>query len=213
MKNFFDIKEISNISCSLLDLIETCLVDLKEYFKLIPPTEENKLKSILSTDIIRMYYIPIRYSQGEGLPERDLDEVFNLSVDSVEENHENGTGLKAKEIESLVDMNYYYCPTLFFSNTLSLLSSKIHSSWIIFYKNGAIVHPHDHDDTTILVHILLNDIENGEFVIKVKEDEKRINKKGDYFIFCGGNTHQASFSGNEAIFLTFAIEYKDINTF
>lgn len=211
MKNYFNLSEIPSIAKIKNKLIEYANEDIRQYLKELPITEKTKLDVIRDKDFIKMYYVPIRYTQAKGLPERNMDEVFNISVDSVEQNHENGSGLRAREIEELVDMNYYSVTTPFFQNTLSLIPTFAHSSWIIFYKQGAIVHPHDHDDTTILTHILLEDITEGEFVVDVKGEKKVLTKKGDFFIFCGGNTHSALFTGQEAKFITISIEYNNIN--
>jgi len=211
MKNYFDLSEIPSITKNKDKLVEYANKDIQQYLKELPSTEKTKLDIILDKDFIKMYYVAIRYTQAKGLPERDMDEIFNISVDSVEQNHENGSGLRAKEIQELVDMNYYPITTPFFENTLSLIPSFAHSSWIIFYKQGAIVHPHDHDDTTILIHILLEDITDGEFIIDVKGEKKTLTKKGEFFIFCGGNTHSALFTGHEAKFITISIEHNNIN--
>lgn len=211
MKNYFDISEIPSIANIKTKLIQCAVNDISQYINALPTTEKRKLDAILERDFIKMYYVPIKYSQANGTSEQNLNELFNISVDSVEQNYADGSGLRAKEIEEQIDMKYYSVPIPFFQNTLDLIPSFAHSSWIIFYKQGAVVQPHSHDDTTILIHILLEDILNGEYVIDVKGEKKALNKKGDFFIFCGGNTHSVVFTGIEAKFLAIAVEYNNLN--
>ena len=213
IQRYFNITDIPYLNENKDRIVETVNYDLRSYMNSMPDTEKLKYHKLLTTDFIKMFYIPVKYTFGvEGLPARNINELFNFSVDSVEQNQDNGRGLRAKEIEQAVDMKYYpYYERDYFSKTLQLLISHIHSSWVIFYKKGAIVHPHSHDNTTILTHVLLEDIPNGEFVIDVEGEKKIIKNKGDYFIFCGGNTHSAAFSGQRAKFVTFSIELKNIN--
>jgi quercetin dioxygenase-like cupin family protein len=213
MKNFFDIAEIPYLNKYKEEILNSVEDDLHSYMHSMPSTERMKFYKILTTEFVKMYYIPIKYTIGvDGLPKRNINEVFNFSVDSVEQNQSNGYGIKAKEIEQAIDMEYYpYYEHNYFSKTTSLLLPHIHSSWVIFYKKGAVIHPHSHDDTTILTHILIEDITKGEFIVDVAGEKRSVKKRGDYFIFCGGNTHSAEFTGNRAKFITFSIELKDID--
>ena len=61
-----------------------------------------------------------------------------------------------------------------------------------------------------MVHVLLEDIKNGDFVIDVNGETKKINKQGEYFIFNGILPHGASLTGDSAKFLSFAMNTEDL---
>lgn len=214
MKNFISIENNSILSSIKETLVTITNLELSEFLQQMSSVQHNVHKQILFSSFVKMYSIPLRYTNNKltipgTFQAKDTDKVFTFRVESPEQNHNNGKGFKVKEIESTVDTKVYPSEKLFFSQTTSLIPKSAHTAWIMFYKKHATVLPHSHDDTTILAHFLLSDVLDGEFVITIGGEERKMCKAGDYFIFCGEREHSAVVTGRHAKFVVFAIEKED----
>jgi hypothetical protein len=212
MKNFLDIEEIPWLVDIKYSLIDAALQDLSEFVLKLPQEQKTKYNNILKTDFIKMYAVPIYFDQQVFCPcSGNNDELFNFTADGPEQNYEGGNGVKAKEIDKLLGPLFPSQDDTLFCKTISLIPEQIRTGWIFFYKNGALVEEKDgHGHTTIMIHFLLEDIEEGEFVVHVNNETRKLSKKGEYFIFNGILPHGAQFLGKNAKFLTFAANCSDL---
>lgn len=208
MKNYFEISEIPNLKIDKDKLVEQANVDFRNFARDLPLTQKTKRLAILVNVFVKMYLMAIKFTESKNLPKRDPQELFNFTVDTEEENQENGHGLKAEQIAKIIELCSDYQPikTSCFDGTLDLIPSAVHSAWYVFYKHGAVVRPWTHNHSTIITHILLEDIVDGEFTIVVNGEEKRISKKGEYFSFSANSIYEMTFTGQKAMFLTFSVE-------
>lgn len=212
MENFIDINNLNWLSKIRDNLIEEVSKDL-EYFLLNMPVEQKiKYQKIQDTEFIKMYALPIYYDKEKFCPcSGETKELFNFTIDGPEQNYDGGNGPKAREMEQLIGQNYSYDGNYLFSNILKLIPHEIRTGWVFFYKEGAVVNePNGHGHTTIMIHFLLHDIEEGYLEVNVNGEIKKFNKKGDYFIFNGILPHSANFNGKKAKFLTLAMNEEDL---
>lgn len=208
MKNFYDIQEFPIFSIKLEDLLTTVNQELKYYLNNTPNTERLKYITIIKTPFIKMYSILINHNHNIFVGKEDKNELFNVCIDTPEQNYNNGNdGLMVEEIRKCFDMTYYPYHTLpYFIKTRENIPQSTITSWILLYKKGAIVKPHRHNDNIVLIHFLLEDIKDGTFEITVNNETRLLSKKGEYFIFCGSSEHSAQLTGNKAQFFVTTID-------
>jgi hypothetical protein len=116
----------------------------------------------------------------------------------------------AQQIENIVGELYDHRDLPCFRNVLNLIPKQLLVAWYFFYKHGAIVDDLGHDHTTIMVHLLLEDIQDGDFIMQVNGEQRIFNKRGEYFIFDGTLSHHCRVTGKEAKFLSFAMNAEDL---
>lgn len=58
------------------------------------------------------------------------------------------------------------------------------------------VDSHTHLRSHLIFHLLLNDLENGDYYLRCKDESKRIKSKGDYMIFDYSNEHESENSSD-----------------
>lgn len=212
MKNYININEIPELASVKEQLIEAAVKDLSYYFANLPDEQKIKYDKIQAADFIKMYSVPIKYDEEVDCPcSGNKIELFNFTADGPEQSYNNGSGPQVSDIDNLIGdpVSHYNLP--FFSNVLMLIPEKLRAAWIFFYKKGAtVIEDEGHGHDTILLHLLLEDIDNGEFVTIIKNEARQFTKKGDYFIFDGIVPHRAYFTGDTAAFLVFAANNKDI---
>lgn len=211
MKNFLDINQIPGLASSKDALIHNANVDLSEFMHKMPIEQKVKYNNIVAADFIKMYSIPVKYSQDNCPCNGPIKELFNFTVDGPEQNYNLGTGPFAEQIKTIAGDLYEHHHLPFFRNLLNIIPEQLKVAWIFFYTQGAsVTEAHGHGHTTIMVHVLLEDIKNGEFVIDVNGETRKISKQGEYFIFNGILPHGATLTGDDAKFLSFAMNSEDL---
>ena len=212
MENFIDISKVPCLFKIKDDLVDLTTKDLSHFLEKMPIEQNIKYNKILNTSFIKMYSIPIKYGEDIDCPcKGDMNEIFNFTVDNPEYNYNLGNGPMAEQIKKIMGNLHKNYNLNFFNNLLSIIPKWLAVGWIFFYKKGALVNEDEgHGHTTILVHFLLDDIEDGDFVVNVNNEEKKLNKRGDYFIFNGILPHGAYLTGDKATFLTFAMNEEDL---
>lgn len=211
MKNFLDITQVPNLAYVKEALIQSANADLSEFMHKMPAEQRAKYNNIVAADFIKMYSIPVKYSEDNCPCNGPIKEIFNFTVDGPEQNYNLGTGPFAKQIQAIAGDLYEHYHLPFFRNLLDIIPEQLKVAWLFFYTKGAsVTEAQGHGHTTIMVHLLLEDINNGDFIIDVNGETKKINKQGEYFIFNGIFPHGASLTGDDAKFLSFAMNAEDL---
>lgn len=211
IKNFYSILDTTIFTLELKEkLINLALTDFKNYLNNLPPSEQVKYDLFKKYKIF-MSTLMLKYSSFkvyEGDTEKDL---FNFYFDLPTSKKYCNNNLIRKYLTNTplrIINDLRYCAK-FFENTLNLLNSllgdNLHSCYYMLYHNGCEVLPHAHSPGIRTIHILLEDIHEGEFIVGVGDEERVITKKSQNFIFDPDVTHYAKFNGHCANFLAINI--------
>jgi hypothetical protein len=206
--NFLSIETFPNLVQIKDELVQAACKDYYDFLQNLPIEQHTKYNKILQTDYIKMYSLPFMYSSVKKCGCTGYkEELFNFILDGPEQNY----ALKTAEMQQIAGKMHVYSDAAFFANTLKILPTWLSVAWIFCFKQGALVledEGHGHD--AVMIHFLLEDIEDGDFIVSVDREEKLLSKKGDYFIFNGILPHRASLTGQNARFVSFAMNPKDL---
>lgn len=217
-KNFYSTADIVSVFTPELkeQLITYALSNYNNYICNLPSTEQFKY-DMFKRHKIFMSTIMLKYSTFkvyEGDTERDL---FNFYFDlptsktfcknDLLRQYLSKTPLR--QINELSHCAKYFADTLTLLN--NMLGEDLHSCYYMLYHKGCEVLPHTHSPGIRVLHILLEDIQGGEFIVGVGDEERIITKRGQDFIFDPDTIHYAKFNGNFANFLMINIPTEAFN--
>lgn len=207
IKNFYSTLDTTIFTLKLTEnLIDLALKDFKNYLNNLPPSEQFKYDKFKRYKIF-MSTLMLKYSSFKVYDGDTKKDLFNFYFDvpTSKELCENPlirqylNKSPLRQINDLSDSAVYFTDTLNLLNTI--LGDNLHSCYYMLYHKGCEILPHTHSPGIMSLHILLEDIENGEFVVGVNKEEQIITKRGQNFIFDPNIIHYAKFNGDFAKFL------------
>ena len=207
---FYNVEDLHFDLKSFLDtsILEQVIQGVKNFKKNAPSNELEKLVLIEKNINIKYLSLPIYISDPVELSEYKENEVvcpnFNAPSKTTlelnnfylkEETQElNKFRLKIKSLSSSSRQTNKYFGELY----SKLNNYKIPISGLItFFNEGAHIASHSHNQRGGVIHILMNNMENGYIEITVKGETKRFSKKGEWFGFDTKNIHSATIVGNK----------------
>ena len=218
-KNFYFTTDISVFTPELKErLIDLSSSEYNNYLCNLPSTEQFKY-DIFKRHKLYMSTLMLKYSTFkvyEGDTERDL---FNFYFDLPTSKSLCRSPVLKKYLDEtpLRTINDLPHCAIYFEKTLNLLNEmfgeNLHSCYYMLYHKGCEVLPHTHSPGIRVLHILLQDIEGGDFIVGVGNEEKVITKRGQDFMFDPDIVHYARFEGDYAIFLMINIPTEAFNKY
>lgn len=98
-----------------------------------------------------------------------------------------------------------------FPKTMNLLRSIDNIHYSAFFKMypKTKLDAHTHNRSHLIFHLLLNDLENGDFYLRCGNESKTLKNKGDYMIFDYSNEHESA-NNSDSERLHFIIDFNPV---
>jgi len=215
-KNYYNSNDLKFLNTLISDVfISHAYAEYLNMLKSLTHIQQQKFNLITNNDSIKYFLTFIDYHPDIiSTPPYNLYDIHCSDFNKYDgENNDITPNRSAGDVErdllitkinDLVETNT--CPSLF-TNTVQYLKNiqiDYAAAGYIHYYPNAQIKTHHHNPDTMMLHVLLHDVNGGSLNVHVNGEHRLLSEKGDLMCFETMNDHGALYTGKEEL-ITFSM--------